>query len=359
MKKLLLISLMLLILVSVVPAYAETAEAEIHPYNKFWKHRASQIEYNGSSVSDFLGALIPFDASNYYTTSEVDVKLADKADTDSVYTKTAMDILLEAQTHGGLSGRSDPGSHPASAISYTDTYGLIALDIQSVIDSIAVQILTTIPATYATITSLDAYLPLTTIQAAGDLLVGTGSGAVGRIAIGANGTILTSNGTTASWATPSAPDLSSYSTTTEMNAAIAAATSEAQAKTWYPLQMAYNDYTGEVIVDGMVASATVGQCLYLASGGWTIAKADSASTIPAKGLCIETGTGNRKVLLRGIVRNSGWSFTKGQKIYVSAATAGAITATAPSSTGNQVQIIGICLSSDTIYFFFDSTYVEI
>jgi len=144
-----------------------------------------------------------------------------------------------------------------------------------------------------------------------------------------------------------------------VDSAIAAATSETQAKTWYPLNMAYNDYTGEVIVDGMAASATVGQCLYLASGGWTIAKADSATTIPAKGLCVETGTGNRKVLIRGIVRNSGWSFTKGQKIYVSAATAGAITATAPSSTGQQVQIIGTALSADTVYFYFDGTYVEI
>lgn len=154
-------------------------------------------------------------------------------------------------------------------------------------------------------------------------------------------------------------DLSTYSTTTQMNAAIASATLECQAKTWTPLSMANGDYTGEVMVDGMAASATVGQCLYLASGGWTIAKADSATTIPAKGLCVETGTGNRKVLLRGIVRNSGWSFTKGQKIYVSAATAGAITATAPNSTGNQVQIIGVALSADTVFFDFNTTFVEI
>jgi hypothetical protein len=119
------------------------------------------------------------------------------------------------------------------------------------------------------------------------------------------------------------------------------------------------DIWGETIVDAMAASATVGQVLYLASGGWTIAKADAAATMPALGLCVETGTGNRKILTRGFARVSGWSFTKGQKIYVSAATAGSFTATAPAATGQQVQIIGVALSTDIVYFFFDSTYVEI
>lgn len=150
-------------------------------------------------------------------------------------------------------------------------------------------------------------------------------------------------------------NIGNYSTTAQMNSAIASATSETQAKIWYPLNMAYNDYTGEVIVDGMAASATVGQCLYLASGGWTVAKADAIGTLPAYGLCVETGTGNRKVLTRGIVRNNGWSFTKGNRIYVSPSTAGAITATRPTTGGQFIQAIGVALSADTVYFKFDDT----
>lgn len=44
-----------------------------------------------------------------------------------------------------------------------------------------------------------------TVTTAGDLIVGTGNAAVTRLGIGANGTVLSSNGTTAAWSTPSAP----------------------------------------------------------------------------------------------------------------------------------------------------------
>jgi hypothetical protein len=37
----------------------------------------------------------------------------------------------------------------------------------------------------------------------GDLIIGSGTGSVSRLGIGANGTVLTSNGTTATWSTPS------------------------------------------------------------------------------------------------------------------------------------------------------------
>jgi hypothetical protein len=44
-------------------------------------------------------------------------------------------------------------------------------------------------------------IPLSTVTTAGDLIVGTGSSTVSRLGIGANGTYLTSNGTTAVWTT--------------------------------------------------------------------------------------------------------------------------------------------------------------
>lgn len=43
-------------------------------------------------------------------------------------------------------------------------------------------------------------IPLSTVTAAGDLIVGTGASTVSKIAIGTSGTLLTSNGTTATWA---------------------------------------------------------------------------------------------------------------------------------------------------------------
>lgn len=46
-------------------------------------------------------------------------------------------------------------------------------------------------------------IPKSLIDATGDLIVGTAADTAGRIAIGTNGQVLTSNGTTATWATPS------------------------------------------------------------------------------------------------------------------------------------------------------------
>jgi sporulation protein YlmC with PRC-barrel domain len=45
-------------------------------------------------------------------------------------------------------------------------------------------------------------IPLATVTTAGDLILGSGAGSVSRLGIGGSGTVLTSNGTTATWVTP-------------------------------------------------------------------------------------------------------------------------------------------------------------
>lgn len=57
-------------------------------------------------------------------------------------------------------------------------------------------------------------VPLSTVTTAGDLIVGTGASAVSRLGIGLSGQILSSNGTTAEWTTPSSGGISLLSTTT-------------------------------------------------------------------------------------------------------------------------------------------------
>jgi sporulation protein YlmC with PRC-barrel domain len=69
-------------------------------------------------------------------------------------------------------------------------------------------------------------IPLSTVTAAGDLLLGTGTSTIGRLGIGTNGQILTSNGTTATWAAP-AVTATQLSTT---NSAVATAQAAADAK---------------------------------------------------------------------------------------------------------------------------------
>jgi len=108
------------------------------------------------------------------------------------------------------------------------------------------------------------------------------------------------------------------------------------------------------------ANATgVGALFYRASdGNFEEADADAASTMIVSAIALETGTGPKRVLLSGYIRNDAWNWTPGALLYAST-TAGAITATAPSGAADIVQIIGIAVSADIIYFNPDYTYIEI
>ncbi|MFH0753186.1 MAG: hypothetical protein V2A70_01315 [Candidatus Omnitrophota bacterium] len=108
---------------------------------------------------------------------------------------------------------------------------------------------------------------------------------------------------------------------------------------------------GIISVMSVAANATgVGACLYMDSAGsWREAVASSASTMPCAALALETGTGQKKVLSQGYMRNDAWSWTVGGMIYVSTTT-GALTQTAPSASGNQVQSVGVATNARRIMF---------
>jgi hypothetical protein len=90
---------------------------------------------------------------------------------------------------------------------------------------------------------------------------------------------------------------------------------------------------------------TAGNVYYQAAGALTAARANSATTMP--GICIaDTST---TCVFSGVFRfgsTQGW--TAGDILYVSAGSAGALVTTAPGTTGNQVQRVGIALANDTI-----------
>lgn len=119
--------------------------------------------------------------------------------------------------------------------------------------------------------------------------------------------------------------------------------------------------TGEVLTDATVdANATgIGALLYLASDGhYEEADADAASTMPVTAMALETGTGSKDVLLSGFIRDDSWSWTPGALLYASTTT-GAITETAPSGSGDQVQVIGYAYSATVIRFDPSLVLVEI
>lgn len=118
-------------------------------------------------------------------------------------------------------------------------------------------------------------------------------------------------------------------------------------------------------VSGNTSSGTVsnvtafGQPLYMKSdGAWDLANATDSSAMPCAALSTVSGTGSRDVLTYGYARNDAWDWTVGAEIYVDAA-AGQLTQTAPTASGNQVQVVGIATHADRIFFNPDYTLVEI
>jgi len=117
--------------------------------------------------------------------------------------------------------------------------------------------------------------------------------------------------------------------------------------------------------DGTVITATVddasalfGNALYCAADfHYERCDANAAATMPCCALALESGAGSKKILLIGQISNSSWDWSTGN-IYVSATT-GELTQTAPSSSGDQVQIVGFALSADTIFFNPNLTLVEV
>jgi hypothetical protein len=83
------------------------------------------------------------------------------------------------------------------------------------------------------------------------------------------------------------------------------------------------------------------------SSQWVLADANGVSTYPARGIATATvATGNATtVLVSGVIRNDAWNWTVGGTIYLSD-TAGGLTQTAPSTTGDKVQVIGYALTAD-------------
>jgi hypothetical protein len=121
--------------------------------------------------------------------------------------------------------------------------------------------------------------------------------------------------------------------------------------------------TGNKVVVMVDVNATgFGAALYLATDGhYEEADADADTTMPCIAIALEAGTGRREVLLEGYIRDNTWNWTVGAVIgliYVDIITGG-LTQTAPSGTGDQVQIVGYAVTADIMYFKPNLAIVEI
>lgn len=121
-------------------------------------------------------------------------------------------------------------------------------------------------------------------------------------------------------------------------------------------------YTG-ITVAGLNAGATIAQweAVYLGgSSTWLLADANGSGTFPARGLAIAAyiNTNPATILVHGTVRNDAWNWTPGGTIYMSG-TAGALTQTAPSTSGDNVQQVGFALTADIAFFDFNNAYLTV
>lgn len=122
-------------------------------------------------------------------------------------------------------------------------------------------------------------------------------------------------------------------------------------------------YYGSIIT-GLNNSGGVTQwnTVYLnSSSQWVKADANGSGTYPARGVAVATATtGNAvTVLTYGVFRDDGGTaWTPGGMLYLSG-TAGAITQSAPSASGDNVQQIGYALAAHIVFVDFCSTYITL
>ncbi len=136
-----------------------------------------------------------------------------------------------------------------------------------------------------------------------------------------------------------------------------------------PWQVAVNALAGgaDHTSSGVIAALTAGEALvfgdfcYMKSDGkWWKADADAAVTMPGAAMALEPLDADDpgEFLLFGYARDDSWGWTVGGLIYVST-TGGALTQTAPSGSGDQVQVVGVATHATRMLFAPDKTLVEI
>lgn len=109
---------------------------------------------------------------------------------------------------------------------------------------------------------------------------------------------------------------------------------------------------GEIDIETVDVNANgFGNLMHLdTDGNWIDAKGDAAATMPCMALALESGTGLKKLLKKGFIRNDAWSLTVGAWIYVSYSSAGASTQSIASATGEIQQKIGYAVQTNVWKF---------
>jgi len=125
--------------------------------------------------------------------------------------------------------------------------------------------------------------------------------------------------------------------------------------------MADDKYNG-VTLKGLNAGEAITQWdavfFNVADSEYHQADADAAGEFPCRGIAVAAGSDGAALLIvvQGLIRNDGWTWTVGAPIYLSD-TAGELTQTAPSGSGDAVQLVGWATSVDEMYVNVSGHYI--
>jgi len=127
-------------------------------------------------------------------------------------------------------------------------------------------------------------------------------------------------------------------------------------KNYYSALSSDHTYSDNADIDTQPVGESVvfGDLLYFnwADKEWKKAKADVEGTIPGTRIALESKVDGQTclMLVKGYIRDDSAFDFAGAMVYVSEVTAGAMTSTAPSTAGNQLQRVGQAKSADILFF---------
>ncbi len=146
-----------------------------------------------------------------------------------------------------------------------------------------------------------------------------------------------------------------YTNGEAVSAVEAAGLALASGKNIKVIQALTADHTWSGLTAPMTAGTalTIGQAVYVGGDSkMEKALATAAATMPAIALATGTIAENASgvFLMQGFFRDDTWNWTPGGLLYVSKDTAGALTQLLPAASGEQVQVVGVAITADIIYW---------
>ena len=115
-----------------------------------------------------------------------------------------------------------------------------------------------------------------------------------------------------------------------------------------------HDYSGLVDSDSVGENVVFGDLLYFdfTDVEWKKAKADAVGTTPAQRIALESKANGEVclMLVQGWIRDDSAFDFGASRIFLNDDIAGTCDDTAPAESGDQIQVVGIGTSADTMYF---------